>query len=416
MFKYLFCVVFLILNLGLATAQVSINESIEKLEKEEQDLFARQKKIEEELENLRLSKIREDLHKVGLPTVKAGLDNQIVEHGAMILSYNEKYEQANWSAHIVVPAVNKGNLSRTNNFRIDSLVKTGSAVKEDYWNSGYDRGHLAPSADFRWSARAISESYVYSNMAPQRPEFNRESWAALESFIRQNVWVSGEQLYVVTGPVFTDSMATLTQGPNVIAIPKYFYKVVLDITGEEKKAIAFIMPNERCKNPQVTYAVSIDEVEKQTGLDFFNQLEDGLEAQLEGNFDFGKWEGLKEGEVSNQVPLTLKQRPPNSLNSLDAYLFLNKKGCVCGTVVSTHKSKSGSVFFNFDAKFPDHNFSGSIWGSNLQNFSYAPEIELLGKRLCITGKITEHKEKPTMTVEDEHQIMFIDENGEEISE
>lgn len=395
-------------------AQGSTALQIEQLEQEHQQLEKRQLEVAASLENLRLQKIREDLKAVGLPQVPSNRKQELVEHGALLLSYNEAFEQANWVAHIIIPAVNTGNLSRTNDFRKDSLVSTQTAEKADYWYSGYDRGHLAPSADFRWSARAISESYVYSNMAPQRPELNREKWAELEGFIRGHVWAKERQLYVVTGPVLEEGLPNITQGPNVVAIPKEFYKVVLDLTPGEEKAIAFLMPNGACEKPLVSYATSIDAVESKTGLDFFTALEEGLEARLEAASDFGLWEEKKEGEIGTQKPLAVNERPKNTLNSLEADLFVNKKACVCGTVVSTRKIKNGSIFFNFDAKFPHHTFSGSIWGTNIQNFSYDPEIEFLGKKLCITGKISDYKGKPTMNIEHEKRVTFLDETGKAI--
>lgn len=415
MLKHIYWFVFLfVLGSSPSFCQVETADLIANLEKEALNLEARQAALSNDLEVLRLKKIKEDIRSVGLPIVPEAVDNEVVEHGAMILGYNERHEQANWVFHMVIPAVNKGNLSRTNDFRRDSLVSTGTAVKADYWYSGYDRGHLAPSADFRWSERAISESYVYSNMAPQRPELNRESWASLESFIRKHVWVKNEPLYVVTGPIFDEGMETITQGPNVVSIPKRFYKIILDVTGEEKKAIAFVMPNELCKQAMVSYAVSVDEVEEMTGLDFFSNLDETLEKELESSFDFSKWEELKEGEIPTQEPLKLSARPKNTLNSLEADLFMDKKACVCGMVVSTRKTNGGSVFFNFDAKFPNHTFSGSIWASNIKNFSYDPEIEFLGKKICITGKITDYKGKPTMNVEHEKKVDFLDDNGKEL--
>lgn len=398
-------------GINTATAQISTSDLIGSLEKEAVELEARQAALSNELEVLRLKKIREDIHAVGLPTVQEGTQHELVEHSALILSYNETHEQANWVAHIIIPQVNKGNLSRTNDFRRDSLVSTGSAVKADYWYSGYDRGHLAPSADFRWSPQAISESYVYSNMAPQRPELNRESWAALEGFVRKHIWRHHKQLYVVTGPIFEPNMETITQGPNTISIPKRFYKIVLDLEGKDKKAIAFILPNKASSKPLMSYATSVDEVEKLTGIDFFPKLEESLEKDIEANFNFALWEEIKDGEISDQQPLNMNERPKNTLNSLEVDLFMNKKACVCGTVVSTKKTNGGSVFFNFDAKFPNHNFSGSIWASNIIHFSYDPDTELLGKKICVTGKIKDHKGKATMSVENEKKVLFLDENG-----
>lgn len=388
-----------------------IAAAIKQLETQQEALQAQQEQLAMQLETLRLQKIRENLKAIGLPIVPENRDHALVEHSGLFLSYNEQHEQPNWVAHMIIPAVNKGILTRTNDFRPDPKVETGTAVKADYWYSGYDRGHLAPSADFRWSKTAISESYFYSNMAPQRPELNRERWAELEGFLRQQVWATEEPLYLMTGPIFEEGMETITQGPNTISIPKFFYKVALDYSGDQHKAIAFILPNGPCTKPLISYAVSIDEVEERTGLDFFPNLAEAEETTLEQQNSYAAWEAQKPGTISEQKPLSVNERPKNTLNSLEADLFINKKACVCGTVVSTRKTNGGSIFFNFDAKFPNHTFSGSIWASNAKNFSYDPEVEFLGKRLCITGKITDYKGKPTMNIDHEKRVTFLDEQN-----
>jgi endonuclease G len=89
---------------------------------------------------------------------------------------------------------------RKDNFRSDPKVKTGSAALSDYKGSGYDRGHLAPAADFKWSATAMSESFYMSNMSPQVPGFNRGIWKNIESTVR-NWAVENDEIYIVTGPV-----------------------------------------------------------------------------------------------------------------------------------------------------------------------------------------------------------------------
>ena len=127
------------------------------------------KSILNELEELRMEWIREQLDRLGYPKSIQTLET--VKHSALTLGYSEKDEQAAWVQHIVIPEVEFANVSRTNDFRIDSLVTTGSAQETDYFlkevqpdgelkydGFGYDRGHLAPSADFRWSQKALSES------------------------------------------------------------------------------------------------------------------------------------------------------------------------------------------------------------------------------------------------------------------
>jgi endonuclease G, mitochondrial len=158
------------------------------------------------LEDYKFDQLKIDLDKTGLPKTLPG--EEVVYHLAYALVYNEAYEQAKWVAHIILPDVRRGNEGRSNDFRPDPLVKTGSATEADYFlripltdstfkydGFGYDRGHLAPSADFRYSKRALSESYYYSNMSPQVAAFNRGRWAELEDVLREYVVSTKVQLY-----------------------------------------------------------------------------------------------------------------------------------------------------------------------------------------------------------------------------
>ncbi|MCP4439068.1 MAG: DNA/RNA non-specific endonuclease [Aureispira sp.] len=408
LFYCLFLVTCLIFTSSDAFGQ-STKEQISSLEAKKAELDKQKVELLGQLEDLRLIGIREDLKKVGLPKSNlTGDDNAIVEHSAMILSYNETHEQPNWVSHIVIPAVIEGNLSRTNDFRVDPKVTTKTAIKADYWYSGFDRGHIAPSADFRWSSKAISESYFYSNMAPQRPELNRERWAELEGWVRGHVYSTEEQMIVVAGGILKEGLPTIGK-ENKVSIPEKCFKVILDLEGPEKKAIGFILDNKECPYPVISYAMSVDEVEKITGLDFFSELDDELENKLESTFDTDLWQKTKEGEVADKAPMTSDERPKNTINSADAEYFIGQKTTVCGTIVSTKKTKGGSVFANLDQKFPNHNFSISVWASDIKNFSYSPEIEWMGQKVCVTGKITEHKEKATMNIPHERKIIFLNE-------
>jgi endonuclease G len=78
------------------------------------------------------------------------------------------------------------------------------------------------------------------------------------------------------------------------------------------------------------------------------------------------------------------------------------------------RQAAGRSFFNFDTKFPNHTFSGSIWSDNVKNFSYEPELELLGKKICISGKVSDYKGKPTMNIEHEKKVRFLGIDGEEL--
>lgn len=212
--------------------------------------------------------------------------NVIVRHIGYTLSYNEKYEQANWVAYELTAKETEKVVGRSNDFRTDPNVATGSADDADYKNSGYDRGHLAPAADMGWSAQAMEESFYYSNMSPQTPGFNRGIWKRLEEQVRQ--WaVDNQAIYVVTGPVLVPNLPTI--GHDKVAVPNYYYKVILDYTKPELKGIGFIMPNTSSTLAISNYAVSIDSVETVTGINFFPALPNEQERSIEKSLCLECW-------------------------------------------------------------------------------------------------------------------------------
>lgn len=212
---------------------------------------------------------------------------EVVKHTGYTLSYNEEYELANWSAYELTKEKVLGKEERGDDFREDKSISTGSAKLSDYKGSGFDRGHLAPAADFKWSAEAMSDTFFMSNMAPQDPSFNRGIWGDLESAVRSMAYDNGS-IYVVTGPVLTDGPYD-TIGTSEVAIPNYFYKVILDYSDPELKAIGFILPNENSSKSLSSFAVSVDKVEEVTGIDFFPLLPDEHETELESTYSVSKW-------------------------------------------------------------------------------------------------------------------------------
>lgn len=213
---------------------------------------------------------------------------QVVRHLGYTLCYDERFEQAKWVAYRLTSAMvmNKEE-ERTDDFREDKSIKTGSATPADYKKSGYDRGHLCPAGDMTWSETAMSESFLMSNMSPQAPKFNRGIWKTLESQVRE--WAKKEEeIYVVTAGVLEKGLPTIGE-INKVAIPKLYYKMVLDVYGPEKKAIAFVMPNDGSKESIYDFAVSIDSVERLTGINFFPALPDSLENKLERNCNTELW-------------------------------------------------------------------------------------------------------------------------------
>jgi endonuclease G len=195
--------------------------------------------------------------------------DKVIFHAGYSLLYNEADEQASWVAYELTDTETIKLYKRTNKFVVDPSVQTGSASQADYKGSGYDRGHLAPAADMGWSALTMQESFYYSNMSPQEPGFNRGIWKNLEEKVRD--WaLENKKIYIVTGPVLTNGLPKI--GPSQVAVPEYFYKVILDYSAPTLKGIAFLMPNHSSTKSLQSYAVSIDIIEKRTGINFFPSL------------------------------------------------------------------------------------------------------------------------------------------------
>ncbi|MBT5989964.1 MAG: DNA/RNA non-specific endonuclease, partial [Bacteroidetes bacterium] len=192
-------------------------------------------------------------------------------------SYNERHEQANWVMYVLTKEELLGTEKRKDNFRTDPEILTGSASLKDYKSSGYDRGHLAPAADMKWSKEVMSESFFMSNMSPQKPYFNRGVWKKLEEHVRKLV-LQNDSILVITGPVFKDNIEII--GENEVTVPGYYFKVLVDLTWPDNKAIAYLLKNEKSSENLTTFEITIDSLEIFSNYDFFyaspmaNKLED----------------------------------------------------------------------------------------------------------------------------------------------
>jgi len=218
-------------------------------------------------------------------TPKYTTKDQIVRHMAYTLKYSELHEEPSWVYYKLTNKMVKGASERTNNFKSDPLVKTGSATPDDYVKSGYDRGHICPAGDMSWSDSAMAESFYMSNMTPQKPGFNRGIWKKLEEQVRN--WAKRDTtLYVTAGPVLSGNLSKIGKG---VSVPKYFYKVIFVLKGKNSKGIGFIMPNEDSDKPLQSYCVTIDSVESIAKLDFFNSIVNSIETPVEKRMDIKEW-------------------------------------------------------------------------------------------------------------------------------
>ncbi len=234
-------------------------------------------------ENLRERLTVSDNLRPGLPSS----DGLVIDRKGYAFCYSEESEQAIWVQYRLTAAEVLDRVAkRKDDFREDPLVSTGSASLADYRDTGYDRGHLAPAADMAWSSDAMSESFYMSNMSPQKPGFNRGIWKKLEEKVRDYA-VSHGAVYVVTGGVLKGNLPTI--GDNRVSVPQFYYKVIMVYRQDRKQAIGFLLQNDSSSELLSSFAVTVDEVERVTGLDFFSRLPDDIENDIESRLDLSEW-------------------------------------------------------------------------------------------------------------------------------
>ncbi len=227
--------------------------------------------------------------KLEIPILENGRSEQIIEHVGYTVSYNPRWYIPNWVAYELTATEVEGTEERSKHFRPDPDVKGYAVVTSDYSNSGYDRGHLAPAADMKWSAQAMEESFYMTNICPQNHNLNAGDWKRLEEFVRAMAQ-EHEHIYICTGPIVADSTQTIGTA-HPIVVPTAFYKVILREKRGSWTGIGFVMQN-RPRDGKWSlghYAQCIEQVEKETGIDFFVNLPDSIEEQIENHYTLSDW-------------------------------------------------------------------------------------------------------------------------------
>jgi len=242
-----------------------------------------------------------------LPLLKK--NETITNHTGFALCYQEKYEQASWVAYELTSEETKSVAPRTNRFLPDPKIKTGSATQADYSRSGYDRGHLAPAADMGWSALTMSESFYFSNMSPQIHSFNAGIWKKAEEQVRSWARIYGS-VYIATGPLLNEGLPTI--GPNKVAVPEFYYKVVLRCAPNDTSGIGLLMPHQASSLPLSSFFVSIDSIEKRSGIDFFHNLPDLAERQIEETCVPAEWP-MVQSDANQPIEKNRATKPGNSV-------------------------------------------------------------------------------------------------------
>ena len=215
--------------------------------------------------------------------------SQFKQYEGFSLSFNKDNRTPNYVAWELLGTEADGvAATRTNRFWQDSDIK-GCPVTKDYTGSGYDRGHMCPAADQKWSAQAMEDCFSLANICPQNHNINAGIWADLEDLERQ--WARRDSaIVIVAGPIYDDS-DTERIGSAGVRVPHAFFKVILAPYLDTPRAIGFIFPNQTNTSGLTPekLAMTVDEVEEKTGLDFFFALDDQLETQVEKECSFREW-------------------------------------------------------------------------------------------------------------------------------
>lgn len=218
-----------------------------------------------------------------------GLKTHLIHYSGMNVNFNSDTHNANWVAWELTADEVKGEEPRAKQFRTDTNVN-GSATPDDYRNSGYDRGHLAPAGDMKWGKLAMEETFYMTNIVPQNRSLNRKAWNKLEQKCRLRA-ERDSAVYIICGPVPGDTPLAHI-GVTQVEVPARLFKVVLSPYAKPARGIGFIFSNTDDHGGMQECAVSIDEVERITGYDFFSALPDSLENQLESQCNFHQWSNI----------------------------------------------------------------------------------------------------------------------------
>lgn len=219
--------------------------------------------------------------KLEIPTDPQNRPDIRMKRTGYTASYNKDYKTPNWVGWELTRKETTGQEERKNRFLPDPDVPAPRAEHDDYTNSGYDRGHMAPAADMKWSPKAMEESFYLSNICPQDQKLNRDDWSDLEESCRGWAKKYGT-VYITCGPIY-DRKRPRRIGKNKVAVPDRFFKVILIYNRKNPIAMGFVFDNKAHHQPLRHYMVSVDDVEAITGYDFFAKLPDEVENRIEAN-------------------------------------------------------------------------------------------------------------------------------------
>lgn len=213
------------------------------------------------------------------PKVMDDRENQVIVHKGYSVSYNKGTKLPNWVAYELTAEEVNGTSKRIGRFYPDPEVEGWQADNDDYRNTGWDKGHIAPAGDMKWDDQAMLESCYFTNVCPQNHNLNGGDWRSLEEKCRDYARRFGS-VYIVAGPIKGEAKNGVI-GRNLVVVPDAFYKVLLVCIDGKYEGIGFYFENAAGHKPLKVYVKTIDEIETLTGIDFFYTLPDKLENEVE---------------------------------------------------------------------------------------------------------------------------------------
>ena len=217
----------------------------------------------------------------GLEIPEFGEGEDIVHHEGYTAGYNHATLVPDWVAWELTKEESNGRQEGQYSFGRDPDVAFPKASREDYSNSGWDKGHMAPRADMKWSAKALEESYYFTNICPQDHDMNSGAWRKIEELTRRVARQHGV-VWVVCGPIFNDHRHG-SIGKAGVQVPDAFFKALAVSMDNVVHTVGFIVENTPQDYSPHHYAVSVDSVETAIGRNLFPTLPEEAEKAYNWN-------------------------------------------------------------------------------------------------------------------------------------
>ena len=215
-------------------------------------------------------------------------EDLILRHDGFVVSYDADAKIPKWVAYELTAEETNGDAERDELiFKMDPSYNRTQAMREDYFDSGWTKGHMACAGDFKWDSDAMEETFYLTNICPQDEELNKGDWNYLERQVRAWARKYG-MVWVVCGPIIGKNRYG-TIGERQVVVPDSFFKAVLAPGRNGYQSIAFVMDNDAKRYYLDKCSMSVNELEKRLGFDFFKALPDDVEESVEGQYRPSDW-------------------------------------------------------------------------------------------------------------------------------